>query len=86
MKAEAEIERYKRALGVAVDALRVYADEESYHAITVFIDRPAGTFADDFSRVKGSEYRRPMPGKAARAALRELDKRFGSLKFYSRTE
>lgn len=75
--------KYERALGVAIDALKLYAAEESYHAVAVIIDRPAGAFADDFEQVRGSEYRRPMPGKAARKALRKLTKSFGSLTFRS---
>lgn len=83
---DAERIKYQRALGVAIDALNMYAAEESYHAIAVMIDRPAGAFADDFALVKGSEYRRPMPGKTARKALQKLTKSFGSLTFRSTSQ
>mgnify|MGYP001563941885 FL=1 len=81
-----EIEKYKKALGIVVDALEMYAREDSYHAVAFLFDRPCGDFADDFSRVKDSDYNRPMPGKTARAAFRELDRRFGSLSYISRVE
>jgi hypothetical protein len=83
--ADKEIERYKKALGIALDALQVYADPETYYAIAIMADRPAGDFADDFSKVPGSWYNRPMPGKTARAAFAKLDKRFGDLSAYRRT-
>lgn len=82
-KRDKEIERYKRALGIAMDALNVYADPESYHAVAFAFDRPCGDFADDFSRTKHPHYNRPMPGKAARAAVRKLERSYGSLSFYS---
>lgn len=78
---DAEKVKYQRALGIAVDALKMYADEESYHAIAFAFDRPTGEFADDFSRVKDSDYDRPMPGKAARKALLKLTRRYGDLTF-----
>lgn len=84
-KRDREIERYKRALGIAVDALAVYGDPESYHAVAFLFDRPCGDFADDFSRVQHPCYERPMPGKAARAALRKLERNYQSLEYYSRT-
>jgi len=37
-----------------------------------------GVFADDFSYDKG--YRRKMPGKAARKALRALERKYDDLK------
>ena len=81
-----EIERYKRALGIALDALQAYADPESYHAIAVVADRPAGAFADDFSKDHGHpHYDRPMPGKLARATFKKLAKRYGDLSSYRRT-
>lgn len=55
-----------------VDALRFYANAESYHAVTIIADRPAGEFADDMSADHGDEYyTRAMPGKTARAALKK---------------
>jgi hypothetical protein len=78
-----EIEQYKKALGIALDALSVYADPESYHAIAFMADRPAGEFADDFSKDHGHPYYdRPMPGKLARATFKKLAKRYGSLSSY----
>lgn len=78
------IEQYKKALGIALGALEVYADPETYHAIAIMADRPAGDFADDFSKVPGSWYDRPMPGKTARAALKKLEQRYGDLSVYRR--
>lgn len=55
------------------DALFFYADPDSYFAIAVWPDRPAGAFADDFSDAdhlaEWSPYERPMPGARAREAL-----------------
>lgn len=80
-----EIEKYKRALGIALDALAEYADPETYHAIAFMADRPAGSFADDFDRKHGHEfYDRPMPGKLARSTLKSLAKRYPDLPYYSR--
>ncbi len=78
MKKVDELSRYRRALGDAIEALQLYADVESYHAVVVMADRPAGAFADDFSYDKG--YGRKMPGKAARRALRALERKYGDLK------
>lgn len=78
-----EIERYKRALGIALDALTAYADPASYHAVAFLFDRPCGEFADDFSRVRESGYNRPMPGKLARQAFRNLGKRYPNLPYIS---
>lgn len=84
--ADKEIERYKRALGMALDALEVYANPESYHAMAFAVDRPAGSFADDFSKDHGHPYyERPMPGKLARATFKKLTKRYGDLSAYRRT-
>lgn len=50
------------------EALLQYADPESYHAVAMLVDRPAGWFADDFDG--GHEgYDRPMPGKHAREVV-----------------
>lgn len=85
--ARSEIEKYKRALGLALDALAVYGDPESYHAIAFLVDRPAGEFADDFERKHGHpDYDRPMPGKLARATFRKLNKRYPDLRIYSRRD
>jgi len=80
-----ELEKYRKALGIAMDALVMYAREDSYHAVAFLFDRPCGKFADDFSRAKGSEYNRPMPGKAARAALAKMAKRYGGLIYHGRS-
>ena len=50
-------------------ALEFYADPDTYCAIGFFPDPPCGEFVDDFSDVDNEDYRRPMPGKRARAAL-----------------
>lgn len=51
--------------------LRFYADPESYFALFILPDRPAGMFADDFSDVEETDftYNRPMPGALAREVL-----------------
>lgn len=50
-----------------------YANPDSYFAILIMPDRPAGSFADDFSYAdhlaEYSEYDRQMPGKRARQTL-----------------
>lgn len=55
------------------EALEFYANPDSYFAILVMPDRPAGGFADDFSYAdhlaEYGEYNRPMPGKLARETL-----------------
>lgn len=54
-----------------VMALSFYADPDSYFAIGIFADRPAGEFADDFSEHGDPNYEEgdQRPGKRARAAL-----------------
>ncbi len=76
---DTEIVRYRKALTIAIEALRTYADPGFYHAITIIGDRPTGGFDEDVSRVKGSDYNRPMPGKIARKAVSELERRYGRL-------
>ncbi len=48
MKKLDELSRYKRALGDAIEALPLYADVESYHAVVVMADRPAGGICGRF--------------------------------------
>lgn len=56
-----------------IEALKFYADPETYHAIFIVPDNPAGAFAEDFSADHGDAfYDRPMPGATARAALEKL--------------
>jgi len=74
-----ELLRYRKALTIAIDALRVYADPGFYHAITIIGDRPTGGFDEDVSRCRDSDYNRPMPGKRARTAIRELERRYATL-------
>jgi hypothetical protein len=51
-------------------ALEFYADPDTYCAIGFFPDHPCGEFVEDFDESHGNEnYRRPMPGARARAAL-----------------
>jgi hypothetical protein len=57
----------------AIEALEFYADPCTYDAIAFMADRPAGEFADDFSDDHGfNQYSRPMPGKVARDALKDI--------------
>lgn len=75
-----DVDECSRACGCSVagiseliDALRFYASAQTYHAVTVLADRPAGEFADDFSEDHGDEYyERAMPGKLARETLTRL--------------
>jgi hypothetical protein len=65
-------ETERDALVALATALAFYAEPETYHAIFIVPDRPAGGFADDFSEDHGDPfYKRPMPGAKARAVLRE---------------
>ena len=64
-RAAAELERLQ-------EIVHFYADPQIYHAIAFLVDRPAGSFADDFSEdeeTRAHGYDRPMPGKRAREAL-----------------
>jgi hypothetical protein len=72
---ENSVESHCSVAGVSdlIDALRFYATAQTYHAVTVLADRPAGEFADDFSDDHGDEYyERAMPGKLARETLTRL--------------
>jgi len=81
-KRDAKLERYKKALGIAIDTIEFYADPEQYHAIMFVADRPAGAFADDFDEYHGNSfYDRPMPGKTARLAIKTLREKYGKLTF-----
>lgn len=66
--------RLETALVVAINALECYADPESYHAIMILPDRPAGWFADDIGAHKHPNYNRKMPGVRARRALEKIQK------------
>ena len=59
------LERRNRRL---VEALRFYADPQTYFAISMFPDPPCGEFITDFEDV-GEMSGRQRPGKRARAAL-----------------
>ncbi len=68
-------DKYEKALLVAVEALALYAEPESYHAISLLVDRPCGWFAEDRSLIRGHPfYKRSMHGAAARRALRSVAK------------
>lgn len=60
------------------EALQQYADPESYFAISVLADRPAGWFADDFSTISWTLdngdvlWERACPGELARATIRRM--------------
>lgn len=75
----AELYRYKKLCGILIDALEQYADPDFYFAIAFAPDTPAGSFADDFSRVDGSQYNRVMPGKLARLTLKKAATKYGDL-------
>jgi hypothetical protein len=64
------VRRYERALIIAVETLGLYAAPDSYHAIAVMCDPPSGWFGEDFSFV--AQYRRRMPGRAARRAISKI--------------
>ena len=64
--------KYEQALVLAIEVLSLYAHPESYHAIWLLVDRPAGWFADDFGYDKN--YRRKMPGREARRALVKIQR------------
>jgi hypothetical protein len=72
------IAKYERLCSLLIEALTIYADPSFYHAITIIGDRPTGGFDEDVSRVHGSIYNRPMPGKLARKALRDAERLVGS--------
>jgi len=70
----AQMAHKNHQLSRCAEVLGFYASAETYHAIAIIPDRPAGAFADDFSDDHGDEdYARAMPGKAARALLTRLD-------------
>jgi hypothetical protein len=84
MAEDQELDRYKRALGVAMDALHFYAQSESYHAIAIICDPPCGEFARDFGWDLAADYERKMPGRTARIAMKTLNRVYGDLSFYTR--
>lgn len=57
-------------LNTLIEALAFYSDPETYHAVSVIVDRPCGEFADDFS--DNDDYDYPKPGKLARDTFKEL--------------
>ncbi len=62
------IGEYSRRLAIALEALRMYADPESYYAVSVFGDRPCGVFAEDHGTTDvGRSF-----GAAARRALEAI--------------
>ena len=63
---------HDKALVIAIKTLALYANPSSYHAMSFMADRPAGWFADDFDQTK--QYKRKMPGKAARKAIEKIRK------------
>lgn len=78
-----ELEQVKRDLDEAKcgearcaqleEALKYYADPNTYFGVGFFIDAPSGGFDEDFD--EGHEdYDRPMPGKRARAALTHTER------------
>jgi len=60
----------KEDLEALVDGLSFYAEPDTYHAISFFVDPPCGDFYKDVSEDEYTvEYNRPMPGKLARKTL-----------------
>ena len=84
----AEVAKYKHLCGILHDALAFYANPETYHAIMIVSDRPAGGFASDLDLSHGHpDYaHRRMPGTAARAALKRAEAEYGDLKMYSEAD
>lgn len=65
-----QIEEKDERIKVLEDALKFYADPDTYFAIGIFPDRPCGEFIEDFSEVKDCHgFDTVKPGKRARAAL-----------------
>lgn len=63
-----------------VDTLAMYADPETYHAMMIIFDPPCGVFKGDFgpqSEHEHPDYEDDMPGKAARAVIKELNNAWG---------
>lgn len=58
----------RQTIAALVEALRFYANPETYHAVSFLFDPPTGGFDADFDGGH-DDYNRPMPGKRARAAL-----------------
>ncbi len=57
------------AVREVIEALRFYADPDTYFAIGFFPDPPNGEFMDDFEET----HLGAKPGKRARAALKALE-------------
>jgi len=86
MSNDSELESYRRACGILMDALSQYANPEFYHAIMILADRPSGEFADDFSQADDpsyTHYNREMPGKLAREAIKRIEQEYGDLTIIS---
>ena len=58
-----------------MNALRFYADPDTYFAIGWFPDSPCGEFIEDFDErytdFSSNRYNRKMPGKLARETIRD---------------
>lgn len=67
-----DMSKRKRALEIAIDTLELYADPESYRAIMVMADHPAGWFADDVGPEVDKIFKRKMHGREARKALAKI--------------
>lgn len=58
------------------EALSFYGSPETYHAMLIYTDPPAGAFAEDFSDDHDDPYyKREMPGKLAREVLASVRER-----------
>jgi len=79
-----EARRWARKLYVEneklTDALLFYASPETYFAISLIVDRPAGDFVDDISVVDDDWGERP--GKLARETLDDLGRKIDFMPRY----
>jgi len=72
-QALAEIVRLREDRETLLEALAHYGNPDSYFAVAVFPDRPAGWFADDLDDDHGhGHYDRPMHGSLARKTIQEV--------------
>ncbi len=83
MSNDDETEKYRQLASILLEAVKFYAERETYRACAVVVDHPCGPFADDFDQKHGHDhYQREMPGKMARAAIAYAEREFGDLSIY----
>lgn len=57
-----------------IDALKFYANPESYHGVAIIADPPCGDFGGDFSLDHNHpDYEWPMAGALARKVLKQIE-------------